>query len=49
MCIRDSPRTDLVGFEFDPKGQMYGRMVFSMLNAFQERGLLDLPGRLPIE
>ena len=43
------PRTDLVGFEFDPKGQMYGRMVFSMLNAFQERGLLDLPGRLPIE
>lgn len=33
----------------DPKGQLYGRMIFSLLNVFQAKGLLDLPGRLPIE
>ena len=43
------PRINELDFERDPKGALYGRMIFSLLNVFQTRGFLDLPGRLPIE
>ena len=43
------PRHNQTGYEFDPRGALYGRMIFYLLNTFQSRGLLDLPGRLPIE
>ncbi|MBN41084.1 MAG: hypothetical protein FI721_02410 [SAR202 cluster bacterium] len=43
------PRHNQTGYGLDPRGALYGRMIFSLLNTFQSRGLLDLPGRLPIE
>ena len=33
--------------EFDPVGRFYGSFAFQMLNMFQKRDLIDLPGVLP--
>jgi hypothetical protein len=34
--------------EFDEKGKLYGVLVFSLLNYFQERKYINLPGKLPL-
>ncbi len=33
---------------FDPEGKFFGSFVFHLLNALQARGLLHLPGQLPV-
>ena len=33
---------------FDEEGRFFGSFVFQLLNAFQSRGFIDLPGQLPI-
>ena len=34
--------------DFDEEGDFYASFVFQLLNAFQGRGLINLPGQLPI-
>ncbi|HCG90499.1 MAG TPA: hypothetical protein DEZ08_01490 [Dehalococcoidia bacterium] len=36
------------GIEFDEKGKLYGVLIFSLLNYFQERKYINLPGKLPL-
>lgn len=33
--------------QFDGEGRLFTSFILQLLNAFQERGLLDLPGTLP--
>ena len=33
---------------FDEEGRFFASFIFQILNALQSRGLIDLPGRLPI-
>ena len=33
---------------FDGDGKLFASFVFQLLNTFQSRGLIDLPGQLPI-
>jgi hypothetical protein len=34
---------------FDQDGKLFGGFAFQLLNALQRRGLIDLPGELPIQ
>ncbi len=33
---------------FDEEGKFFSSFIFQLLNAFQSRGLIDLPGQLPV-
>ena len=33
---------------FDEEGNLFASFIFQLLNAFQGRGLIDLPGQLPV-
>ena len=33
---------------FDREGTIFASLIFQLLNALQARGLIDLPGRLPV-
>ena len=40
--------SDMVNSEIDEEGQLFPSFVFQLLNAFQSRRLIDLPGPLPV-
>ncbi|MFQ5860808.1 MAG: hypothetical protein ACE5IG_04565 [Dehalococcoidia bacterium] len=49
--LRIPPRPELEHenmAQADPEGTFYSSFIFQLLNAFQQRGYLDLPGTLPI-
>ena len=39
---------DILNGDIDEEGQIFSSFVFQLLNAFQGRGLIELPGKLPV-
>ena len=52
VSVRIPPRDrwgDDEAVGFDGEGNIFASFIFQLLNAFQRRGLVDLPGQLPIQ